>query len=224
MNHVKLKQKFLSMISSSQDKVILQKMFDSGMEIRYDTAKGGYRLKRAKMNIADWKKFTKNQDKTFTCRINAAIKRLPFPLKDDNKSLNGEEKILPVKIAPYEEFLNDCHNYVFSICSVAYLLRVGLHYLIDKLQIGYDIKTKEITLPLDGVKGKRYFSIRLKADRAVDEEEAAAVLKYYNLKPYETAKGIFGTNEQGNQIIIGSNTDNPYSDIGKKILRNVKIC
>ena len=60
MNHVKLKQKFLSMIDSSQDKVILQKMFDSGMEIRYDTAKGGYRLKRATMNIADWQKFTKN--------------------------------------------------------------------------------------------------------------------------------------------------------------------
>ena len=224
MNHVKLKQKFLSMISSSQDKVILQKMFDSGMEIRYDTAKGGYRLKRATMNIADWQKFTKNQDKTFTCRVNAAIKRLPFPLKDDNKSLSGEERILSTRIAPYEEYLNDCHSNVSYVPASKYLYNVGLYLYINKLQIGYDTKTKEITLPLDGVKGKRYFSIRLKADRAFDEEEAAAVLKYYNLKPYETAKGIFGTNEQGNQIIIGSNTDNPYSDIGKKILRNVKIC
>ena len=133
----------------------------------------------------------------------------------DKESVNEESLI---KSVPYAEYINDCHSYVSYIPASKYLCDVGLYLYIDKLQIGYDIKTKEITLPLNGVKGSRYFSIRLNFDHAADEEEAQKVLQYYNLKPNETAKWNLYKDTEGKLINGGKNYDDPYSELGKKII------
>ena len=123
-----------------------------------------------------------------------------------------------IRITQDKEYLNRCHNYVFDVQAAAYLMKVGLYLYIDKLQIGYDIKTKEITLPLDGVKGSRYFSIRLEFDHAADEEEAQKILQYYNQKPNETAKWNLYKDADGKLINGGKNYDDPYNELGKKII------
>ena len=135
-------------------------------------------------------------------------------------ALDDEELQLQsqIRITQDEEYLNRCHNYVFDVQAAAYIMKVGLYLYIDKLQIGYDTKTKEIPLPLDGVKGSRYFSIRLEFDHAADEEEAQQVLQYYNLKPNETAKWNLYKDTEGKLINGGKNYDDPYSELGKKII------
>ena len=133
----------------------------------------------------------------------------------DRESINEESLI---KSVPYAGYINDCHSYVSYIPASKYLYDFGLYLYIDELQIGYDIKTKEIILPLDGVKGRRYFSIRLNFDNAADEEEAQKVLQYYNLKPNETAKWNLYKNADGKLINGGKNYDDPYSVLRKKII------
>ena len=132
-----------------------------------------------------------------------------------------EEKISAVRVAD-KEYLNQCHNYVFDVQAAAYLMKVGLYLYIDKLQVGYDTKTKEIILPLDGVKGSRYFSIRLEFDHAADEEEAQKVLQYYNLKPNETAKWNLYKDADGKLINDGKNYDEPYNELGKKLIEKLQ--
>ena len=119
-----------------------------------------------------------------------------------------------------EEYLNRCHNYVFDVQAAVYIMKVGLYLYIDKLQIGYDTKTKEITLPLDGVKGNRYFSVRLEFDHAADEEEAQKVLQYYNLKPNEMAK--WNLYKDGKLINGGKNYNEPYSELGRKLIEKLQ--
>ena len=121
-----------------------------------------------------------------------------------------------------EEYLNHCHNYVFNVQVQTYLKKVGLYLYIDKLQIGYDTETKEIILPLDGVKGSRYFAIKLKFDNAADEVTAQKVLQYYNLKPNETAKWNLYKDANGKLINGGKNYDNPYNELGKKLIKELK--
>ena len=123
-----------------------------------------------------------------------------------------------IRITQDKEYLNHCHNYIFDVQAAAYLMKVGLYLYIDKLQIGYDTKTKEIILPLDGVKGSRYFSIRLEFDHAADEKEAQKVLQYYNLKPNETAKWNLYKDADGKLINGGKNYDEPYNELGKRML------
>ena len=123
-----------------------------------------------------------------------------------------------IRITQDEEYLNHCHNYVFDVQAAAYIMKVGLYLYIDKLQIGYDTKTKEITLPLDGVKGSRYFAIRWEFDHAADEVTAQKVLQYYNLKPNETAKWNLYKDADGKLINGGKNYDEPYNELGKRML------
>ena len=136
-----------------------------------------------------------------------------------NQKVNDKIEITsPIRSTQDEEYLNRCHNYVFDVQAAAYLMKVGLYLYIDKLQIGYDTKTKEIILPLDGVKGSRYFSIRLEFDHAADEEEAQKVLQYYNLKPNGTAKWNLYKDADGKLINGGKNYDEPYNELGKRML------
>ena len=139
-------------------------------------------------------------------------------------ALDDEELQLQsqIRITQDEEYLNRCHNYVFDVQAAAYLMKVGLYLYIDKLQIGYDIETKEIILPLDGVKGSRYFAIRLEFDHAADEVTAQKVLQYYNLKPNETAKWNLYKDANGKLINGGKNYDNPYNELGKKMIKELK--
>ena len=144
--------------------------------------------------------------------------KLLSEIATQNELPRDEEMKPPIKITQDEECLNHCHNFVFDVQAAAYLMKVGLYLYIDKLQIGYDTKTKEITLPLDGVKGSRYFSIRLEFDHAADEEEAQQVLQYYNLKPNETAKWNLYKDADGKLINGGKNYDEPYNELGKRML------
>ena len=142
--------------------------------------------------------------------------------KVNQNVVDDKIEIPTIIFAQDEEYLNRCHNYVFEVQAAAYLMKVGLYLYIDKLQIGYDAKTKKITLPLDGVKGSRYFSIRLNFDNAADEEEAQKVLQYYNLKPNETAKWNLYKDADDKLINGGKNYDEPYNELGRKLIEKLQ--
>ena len=87
-----------------------------------------------------------------------------------------------IRFLPHEGYFDYCHNYIFNSAATTYLLKVGLYVYIDTLQIGYDPQEQEIILPLSD---RKYLSIKLKFDKAADEEEESRVLQNYNLKPNE---------------------------------------
>ena len=176
----------------------------------------------AKKNQVNEDVNTSAQIQTYTETIEKKPQSEEFTNNAKDELIIKEESAAPIQNTQNEEYLNQCHNYVFNIQAAAYLRKVGLYLYIDKLQIGYDIETKEIILPLDGVKGSRYFAIKLKFDNAADEVTAQKVLQYYNLKPNETAKWNLYKDAEGKLINGGKNYDNPYNELGKKMIKELK--
>ena len=168
----------------------------------------------AKKNQVNEDVNTSAQIQTYTETIEKKPQSEEFTNNAKDELIIKEESAAPIQNTQNEEYLNQCHNYVFNIQAAAYLMKVGLYL--------YDIETKEIILPLDGVKGSRYFAIKLKFDNAADEVTAQKVLQYYNLKPNETAKWNLYKDAEGKLINGGKNYDNPYNELGKKMIKELK--
>lgn len=114
-----------------------------------------------------------------------------------------------LQTATDENYFNFCHDRVLQAQSQSYLLKVGLYLYIDSLNIGYDVSTSEIILPVDET---HYQPIKLNFDRAANEKDAQRVLQHYNLKPYEMAKWHLHKDETGKLVDGGNNYDTPYRD------------
>lgn len=125
-----------------------------------------------------------------------------------------------IRVAPDENYFDHCHNHVCHVQSQVYLLKVGLYVYVDSLPIGYDTSTKEIILPIDET---HYYSIKLRFDRAADEETAQKILRHYNLKPNETAKWNLYKDETGKLIDGSCNYDKPYRDDSPFAALNAKV-
>ena len=55
-----------------------------------------------------------------------------------------------------KEYFNHCHNYVFHVAATKWLLKHGLYYDIDKLNIGFDTKEHAIIIPTDETHYRKY--------------------------------------------------------------------